>query len=108
MFSKSVRKYLKTVSVIEFNTLNYIKEQSKQFKSRADLNNFIVKGIQDLKDNKELSYIGEIELRTLLDFKKKVLDGKGKEYNLKEKLEFKYGDEPVDMGTITFGSKIEA
>jgi hypothetical protein len=102
-YSKAIKKYLKTVAVIEFNTIKFIKEQSKEFKDRADMNNFIVQAIKDLKKKKELTKVEEVELRTLKKFKEQVLDGKGKEYDLTNGFGFEYDEnlkvdfEPFDM-----------
>jgi hypothetical protein len=105
-YSKAVKKYLKTVAVIEFNTVKFIKEQCGKFKDRSDLNNFIVQAIKTLKDKKDLSNVEEVELKTLIKFKEQVLDGKGKEYDLTQGFGFEYDkDTKVDFEPIKFNEK---
>jgi len=109
-YSKAIKKYLKTVSVIEFNTIKFIKEQFGKFENRTDLNNFIVQAIKDLKDKKELTNVEEIELKTLKKFKEQVLEGKGKEYDITKGFGFEYDkDIKADFEPIEFNKeKIEA
>lgn len=97
MYSKAVKKYLNTVAVIEYNTLRHIKEKSSQFKNRTDMNNFIVSAIGDLKNIKERSKVQDIELRTLINFRDKVLKGKGKEYDVTKGFDFTYGEQDVEF-----------
>ena len=109
-YSKAIKKYLRTVAVIEFNVVKFIKDQSVNFKDRSDMNNFIVQAIKDLKAKKQLTHVEEIELRTLISFKEQVLDGKGKEYDLTQGFGFEYDDNVrVDFEPIEFNKeKIEA
>jgi hypothetical protein len=109
-YSKAIKKYLRTVAVIEFNVVKFIKDQSVNFKDRSDMNNFIVQAIKDLKAKKQLTHVEEIELRTLISFKEQVLDGKGKEYDLTQGFGFEYDDNvKVDFEPIEFNKeKIEA
>lgn len=109
-YSKTIKKYLRTVAVIEFNTVKFIKEQSANFKDRTDMNNFIVQAIKDLKDKEELTKVEKIELRTLIRFKEQVLDGKGREYDLTKGFGFEYDNNvKVDFEPIEFNKeKIEA
>lgn len=105
-YSKAIKKYLKTVAVIEFNIVNHIKNQSVNFKDRSDMNNFIVQAIKDLKAKKELTNVEEIELKTLIRFKEQVLDGKGKEYDLTKGFGFEYDNNAkVDFEPIEFNKK---
>ena len=109
-YSKTIKKYLRTVAVIEFNTVKFIKEQSANFKDRTDMNNFIVQAIKDLKNKEELTKVEKIELRTLNRFKEQVLDGKGREYDLTKGFGFEYDNNvKVDFEPIEFNKeKIEA
>lgn len=109
-YSKAIKKYLRTVAVIEFNVVKFIKDQSVNFKDRSDMNNFIVQAIKDLKAKKQLTHVEKIELRTLISFKEQVLDGKGKEYDLTQGFGFEYDDNvKVDFEPIEFNKeKIEA
>jgi hypothetical protein len=97
MYSKSIKKYLKTRAVIEFNTLKHIKEMCNTFSSREELNNFIVESIKTAKKKKELTYIEEIELATMIKFKEKVLQGKGKEYKIDKKMNFEFDYDQVKV-----------
>jgi len=105
-YSKAVKKYLKTVSVIEFNTVKFIKEQCDNFKDRTDLNNFIVQAIKTLKNKKDLTNVEEVELKTLIKFKEQVLEGKGKEYDLTQGFGFEYDkDQKVEFEPIEFSKQ---
>jgi hypothetical protein len=105
-YSKAIKKYLKTVAVIEFNTVKFIKEQSINFKDRTDMNNFIVQAIKNLKDKKELTKVEQVELKTLMSFKEQVLEGKGKEYDLTNGFGFEYDENvKVDFEPIEFAKK---
>ena len=105
-YSKAVKKYLKTVAVIEFNTVKFIKEQCNNFKDRTDLNNFIVQAIKDLKAKKDLTNVEQVELKTLIKFKEQVLEGKGKEYDLTNGFGFEYDKgQKVEFEPIEFSKK---
>lgn len=97
VYSKAVKKYLNTVAVIEFNTLRHIKEKSTEFENRTDMNNFIVGAIGDLKIIKERTKVQDIELRTLINFRDKVLKGKGKEYDVTKGFDFAYSEQTVEF-----------
>lgn len=102
MYAKAVKKYINTTAVIEFNILNHLKEKAKTFKSREELNNYLVDYIKEIKKIKEKNRIQEIELRTLVDFKKKVLQGEGKEYDLSKGIKFDYNGNEVEFDNFEF------
>lgn len=104
-YSKAVKKYIRTVAVIEFNTIKFIKDTCANFKTREQLNNWIVDSIKAVTSKKELTRTEEIELRTLKDFKHKVLDGHGKEYDITKGFNFDYGTEKVEFEPIKLGDK---
>lgn len=104
-YSKAIKKYLKTVAVIEFNIIKHIKENSSKFESRSDMNNFIVSAIGDLKNKKDRTKTEEIELRTLIRFRDDVLKGQGKEYDITKGFTYDYDGQDVDFKPINMGAK---
>ena len=105
-YSQAVKKYLRTVAVIEFNVVRALKEKTAEYKTREAFNNFVVQAIKDMQSAKELSFVQEIELRTLKNFKHKVLDGHGKEYDITKKFKFDYDGQELEFNEVIGENKV--
>lgn len=100
MYSKIIKEYLETEIVIKFNTLRHLKEKSSGFENRADMKNFVLSAINDLKKQKERTRVQEIELETLIEFREDVLKGKGKEYDITKGFNFDYSEQVIEFEPI--------
>jgi hypothetical protein len=107
-YSKMLEKYLKSNIVIQFNLIQHIKANAKNFKDLADMQKFVWNIIETLNDKLLAETITDIEKKELNvanRFYKKVVLGKGKMYDITKNLKFEYDDETIDFEPIVLATE---